>query len=244
MSRSNPQEQKLTNPAKKFLRWNSKDSVWRYWDKEAEEGRTVDMDIPFIVLDCLSTATGFNDRKSCGIWSNEVRSPKDEMRVQDKDGEIASGPWRSIKEKVHYAKFCTSVYAMAKIGYEYELVNFQLSGCALGPWIEFTQEQGGTTALYEDLVVKVGESVEGRKGSVTFNSPQFVVATRTLSEEARQQAEDMDKVLQAYLEAYLANSPQAKAVEQHSKAMEAYEAPEPPDRSADPEPMPEDDVPF
>jgi len=244
MSRSKITDDKPTNPAKKFLRWNSDSSIWKYWDKENEEERSIPMATPFIVLDTLSTVTGFNSPKNCRIWANEVRSPKHELRVQDKDGEVAVGPWQTIKEKVSYAKFASSVYAMAKVGDDYELVNFQLSGCSVGPWFDFVKELGGNSKLFGDLAVKVGESKAGKVGRVEFNAPAYTVATRQLSDDARELAKEKDEELQVYLSEYFASSPEGKAAETHSKEMTAYEPPAAPNRDTEPEPMPEEDAPF
>lgn len=227
MSRSQPQDDRPVNPCKKFLRWASDDKCWRYWDKEAERTVLVAANTPFIVLDVLSTCTGFNDAKNRGIWSNEVRNLKLPMHVKDKDGEVFSGPWKQVKEKVSYAKFCSSVYALAKIGSSYEMVNFQLSGAALGPWIDFVKELGGNEALYADVVVSVGSVEDGKKGRVEYSFPNFKVASNTLTDQARAEAEDADKTLQAYLETYFAASPEGQAAKAHSEDMEAYEPPAP-----------------
>lgn len=238
MSRSNPTDTAAKNPARKFLKWKSGKSQWVYWDKEAEKEVLVPTKTPFIVLDILSTVTGFNDRKKQGIWSNEVRSLKTDLRVQDKDGEVFTGPWKEVKEKVHYAKFCSSVYAVAKFGDAYEMVNFQLSGASLGPWIDFVTELGGNDKLYEDLVVSISKVNDGQKGSVNYTFPTFKVVSHELSEAAQKEAEDADKVLQGYLKGYFEASPEGKASAAHSKDMEAYKAPEP-----SPEPsLPDEDL--
>ena len=243
MSRTRIEESRPTNPCKMFLRWASGDKCWRYWDKEAEKMELVPHKTPFIVLDQLSTCSGFNDRKNCGVWSNEVRNLKLPMRVQDKDGEVFAGPWREVKEKVHYAKFCASVYAVAKLGDDYEIVNFQLSGAALSGWIDFVKELGGSKAVYGDVVVSVPSVGEGRKGSVNYSFPEFKVVSNTLSDDARAQADEADSILQSYLTAYFAASPEGKAAKAHSEDVEAYQAPAP---SAEPS-LPaeeEDDMPF
>lgn len=227
MSRTQQEDDRPINPCKKFLRWASGDKCWRYWDKEAEKMEQVAAKTPFIVLDQLSTCSGFNDRKNCGVWSNEVRDLKRDMRVQDKDGEVFSGPWKAVKEKVHYAKFCASVYAVAKIGSDYEMVNFQLSGAALSGWIDFVKELGGQKAIYGDIVIGVPTVGEGKKGSVNYSFPEFKVVNNTLTDEAREKADEADKVLQTYLTAYFAATPEGKAAKVHSEEMQAYKTPEP-----------------
>lgn len=241
MSRTNNTE-KPRNPAQKFLRWRQAKKQWEYYDKDAQESRYIPLNTPFIVLDVLSTVTGFNDAKNCGIWSNEVRRPGDLLEVRDKDGLIASGPWKEIKGKVHYAKFAFSVYAFAKINGTPELVNFQLSGCALGPWIDFRNGMEQGDDIFGDLVVAATSTVEGKKGAVTFNSPKFEIVSRTISPESKEIAEEMDRDLQKYLDGYLAASPQAKAAAQHSEEMQAFQ----PEPVGEPPPPveDEDDLPF
>lgn len=239
MSRSTAQNT-LKNPARYFLEWKSKEKTWSYYDKEAGERKTIPVDTPFVVLDQLSTATGYSKRLESGFWANEVREVQtDKMVLHNKNGVAAEGTWKEIKGTDRSLKFASSVYAFAKINGEPELVNFKISGCALTPWFDFTKD----VKIYDDIAVKV-QSTEDHDGDIPYTSPVYGIASRKLSEETATLAKEMDEALQEYLTAYLANSPQAKAVEKHSKAMEAYEAPEAPQRDAEPEPMPEDDVPF
>lgn len=104
---------------------------------------------------------------------------------------------------MHGVKFTKSVYAMAKVGQGYELVNLQLKGCALTEWINFEDKVGGSNKLEGDIVVAVTEAVEDRKGAVTFNKPVFSIVSNTLSNEAALEADMMDGTLQEYLSSYL-----------------------------------------
>ena len=228
MSRSsNTEDKQQKNPAQKYLKWKSGSSQWKYWDKQEEKEVLLAANTPFIVLDVLSTATGFNDRKGCGVWANEVRSLKLPLRLQDKDGEIMSGVWREIKDKVHYVKFASSVYAVINSASGYELVNFQLSGSALGSWIEFVDTLGGPRKLFGDVVVGVPEVKEGQTGSVRYNIPSYAVVKSELSDEAKAAATKADVELQSYLKSYFAASPEGKAAEEHNKDVASYEAPKP-----------------
>jgi hypothetical protein len=92
---------------------------------------------------------------------------------------------------------------MARVGEGYELVNFQLKGCALTAWIDFEDRVGGSNKLEGDVVVAVTEAVEDRKGAVTFNKPVFSIVSNALSDEAALQADRMDGTLQEYLSSYL-----------------------------------------
>jgi hypothetical protein len=126
----------------------------------------------------------------------------DKLTLRNKDGIVATGTWSEVKS-VHGVKFTKSVYAMAKVGEGYELVNFQLKGCALTAWIEFQDKVGGSNKLEQDIVIAVTEAVEDRKGAVSYNRPVFSVVSNTLSDEAALQADKMDGTLQEYLSSYL-----------------------------------------
>lgn len=245
MSRSNPSDATQKNPTRKFLKWDSGNSQWKYWDKEKEEELTLDPKTPFIVLDQLATVTGYVKNKKSGLWSNEVRnSNKSDLRVQDKDGEVFTGIWSAVKEKVSDAKFAASVYAVAKINGAYELVNFQLKGCSLGPWFDFVKELGGPQELEGDLVINISSAKPGKTGSVTYNSPVYNVVTRDLTDAARQEATDADKTLQTYLDAYFAASPEGVAGAKHSEDVAAYKAPAPSAEPSFPPSHVDEEVPF
>lgn len=207
MSRTQKTNDRPVNPCEKFFQWDSENSCWSYWDKEAKERVKVAMDIPFIVLDQLSTVTGYSDKLNSGIWGNEVRNPsRDQFRVMaGNKNEVARGTWAEVKNYPGI-KFAASVYAMAKLDGEFILANFRMSGCSISPWIDFSNEVG-KTALEGDLVIAVTEAVEGKKGRVTFNSPKFAVKATSLSEEASKQADELDRKLQAYLEDYFGQEP-------------------------------------
>ncbi len=192
------------NPAKKFLEWKSEQKAWQGWDKEKEEKFLVPADTAFIVLDMLSTVTGYS-KQDGGIGSNEVRNATtDELEVHAAKRLIFTGLWKDVKTGVRDARFATSVYALAKVDGEYQLVNFKMSGCALRAWIEFVDEQGGRKAVENgDMAIHIKETMEGKSGSVTYNSPVFAVASKNITEDAKGLADAADRELQAYLDDYL-----------------------------------------
>ena len=202
MSRTKPRSTGSSNPTTKFLQWDTQASAWEFYDKEAQESKTLPKGTPFIVLDQLNTVKGWDDRKNSAIWANEVYSVSDKLTLRNKEGIIASGPWSEVKT-VHGVKFTKSVYAMAKVGETYELVNFQLKGCSLTSWIEFMDQVGGSSKLEEDVVVAVTDSIQDKKGAVSFNKPVFSIISNSLSPEASLQADQMDGILQEYLSSYL-----------------------------------------
>jgi hypothetical protein len=227
MSRTKPRSTGSSNPATKFLQWNTKASTWEFYDKEAQESRTLPQDTGFIVLDQLSTAKGWDDRNNSAIWANEVYAPGDKLTLRNKDGIVSIGTWAELKNNVQGVKFTKSVYAMAKVGEGYELVNFQLRGCAVTEWFEFEKRVGGSNKLEGDVVVAVTEAVEDRKGAVSYNRPVFSIVSNTLSNEAALQADRMDGTLQEYLSSYLKiEKPAEDDDEEESEPEIVYSEPE------------------
>jgi hypothetical protein len=209
MSRSKPTEERAKNPATMFLEWKSSLKSFVFYDKDKKENVTIPTDTKFIVLDQLSTVTGFDDTYGTGYWSNEVRYVGNEelaVCVWDTKSNgkrvLAKGLWKDIKGSVG-AKYAKSIYCMAKIDGEYKLVNLKVSGASLTAWIKFVEEAGGDSALYGETVVGIKEIATGKKGAVTYHYPIFHVASKKLTQEAMEQAADMDKRLQAYLDAYI-----------------------------------------
>jgi hypothetical protein len=200
MSRTRSNSQGSSNPATKYLGWDTQASAWEFYDKENKKSCTLPSSTAFIVLDQLNTAKGWDDRKG-GLWSNEVRSVADQLTIRSKDGVVATGTWSEVKA-TNGIKFTKSVYAMAKVGEGYELVNFQLKGCALTAWIEFQDSIGGQSKLEGDVVVAIKDVVSDKKGAVSFNKPVFGIVSETLSSEASIEADWTDAMLQEYLDSY------------------------------------------
>ena len=192
-----------SNPATKFLEWDTQSGDWKYWDKEASTEKHLPISTAFIVLDQLNTVKGFSEAKQTGLWSNEVRGIGDKLTVRNKDGMVATGTWSDVKV-TQGAKFTKSIYAMAKTGSdEYELINFQVKGAALTAWIEFVDSVGGDIGLYVDTVIAIKEATDEKKGAVKFKKPLFAVVSNSLSNEAAARADYYDNILQDYLDDYL-----------------------------------------
>jgi len=192
-----------SNPAAKYLEWDTQSGDWKYWDKEASTEKHLPISTAFIVLDQLNTVKGFLEAQQTGIWSNEVRAVGDKLTVRNKDGIVATGTWSDVKA-TQGAKFTKSIYAMAKTGSDdYELINFQVKGAALTAWIEFVDSIGGDSGLYSDTVIAIKEATDEKKGAVKFKKPLFSVVSNTLSDEAAARADYYDNLLQDYLDGYL-----------------------------------------
>lgn len=220
MSRSNPNA-RLTNPSTRFFEWKGDTGGVRYYDKGQEKNIEIAMPFVFIVLDELSSVRGWDEPNKCGISSNEVREiGKDVLRVRSfKGGDIATGVYAAIKEKVHYrgGAFCCNVY----IAYRDEakalvLGQFQFQGAALNAWIEF--RKASKDAIFKKAIAVTLGATE-TKGKITWTNPKFEL--KDVAEETNLQAIEIDRALQAYLTAYLANTTSnAPAVTEQAPAVE------------------------
>jgi len=192
MSLSNPTTK---NPCSKFLRF--KHNEFEYYDKETKENVVMKRPFKFIVLDELSTISGFNEEMKCGIYSNEVHN----LNKQKLDVRVFKGNYRliglygEIKNDIKAigGRFTKSVYC-ALIGKELELINLQLTGSSFSAWMEMRFDQTTTG-------IKVSkELAEGKKGSNTYSIP--IYETFKIDEKDLEKAIEMDKTLQKYLETY------------------------------------------
>jgi len=188
------------NPATKFIEWKSNEKCFSYYDKEKEENVLIPLPFTFLVLDELHTVKGWNDATSSAIYSNEVKYiSKEIMNIKPfKGNEIAKGLYKDIKDKIvaaggHYVK---SIYIMLEDG---TLANLQLKGSAVQKWGEFTQKKRNRIP---DEWIKVSKALEGKKGAVKFNTPEFLFF-KSLSETEAEQADEVFNILEAYLTTYL-----------------------------------------
>ena len=202
MSLSNP---KMINPATKFIEFKGDKGIFQYYDKSLDEPKNVELQMPFffIVLDELSTISGYSEKLETSFYSNEVHSlSEDTLKVKTfKGGFTAVGKYSEIKDNLiaNGAKFAKSVYAMLVIDAKtFELVHFKFTGAAFGSWIE-------KKFNVQDFGVQVKETKQGKKGSVKFQMPVFERVN--ISKDKKliwDSAIEMDKKLQVYIKAYKA----------------------------------------
>lgn len=202
MSLSNP---KQTNPCKKFIEFKGNSGVFQYWDKESKENVELKMPINFIVLDELCNIQGFSDSAQAGIYSNEVRNLNDQvLNVRVFKSKISKmGRYADIKGDISAmgGKFCKSVYAALIHGDNtLELVNFQLKGISFKSWLDKVIDLSLNA-------VTIRECTDGKKGAVKYKIP--IYQGFPVTKELMAKAVEMDKALQAFLNAYLANNDQS-----------------------------------
>lgn len=194
----------LVNPAKIFYSWSGdgdNGGVFKYYDKDEKKNVltpvSAEKPFTFIVIGVCSTIKGFSESAKSGIWANEVKDLKSPFTVRTKDGIMAQGLYENIKEKVsaNGGKFSQSVYAAMKAADgSLQIVNIQLYGSALGPWIDFCKK----TKLHE-VAVQVKGVEKGKKGKTEFYTPVFSEM------KVSKKTDDEAGVLQAELNQYLAS---------------------------------------
>ncbi len=224
-----------TNPALRFLKVKS--GAVSYYDKESQENVTVPTPLEFIVLDQLATIKGWSDQDESGFWSNEVRRVgADVLTVRTSKGMKAQGVWREIKgdSNVAGAKYNTSIYIATKGRDGLEINNLSLTGAALNAWIEFTQKNRINT----NKVVLTGWS-DAKKGSVSYKVPVFEAVA--MGEAEKDEAVELDKQLQGYLNEYFSYTPDEGHDETSAKTVQKDVVVEDFDEN---EPINLDDIPF
>tara|TARA_R110000868_G_scaffold407509_1_gene689042 strand:+ start:125 stop:808 length:684 start_codon:yes stop_codon:yes gene_type:complete len=199
-----------TNPTTLFLEWKSNKKCFSYYDKEKSEKVLIPLPFKFLVLDELHTVKGWNDASSSGIFSNEVKFiSKEILTVKPfKGNEIAKGLYKDIKEVVNKAggNYIKSIYIMLENG---SLANIQLKGSAVQKWGEFTQK---TKSRLSDEWVVVDKANEGKKGAVSFSTPEFSFLS-SLSELESEKADECFNILESYLKTYLSKSEDIEVID-------------------------------
>lgn len=201
MSKSNP---KLQNPCQKFIDFKGDKGQFFFYDKEKEVQVKIPIPIYFIVLDELSTISGYNKKNDCGIYSNEVHSTvKEILRVKTfKGGESITGLYSDVRDNIKAlgGKYTKSVYALLiEKDKEPELVNFKFKGASFSAWLD---KKGNV----DNSIIGIMDFTEEMNGNTTYLVPVFKFFK--LTPELNQQAIEADKILQSYLKEYKAQQPE------------------------------------
>jgi hypothetical protein len=195
-----------TNPATKFLEWKSKDKCFGYYDKEAKKDVLIPLPIKFQFLEDFHTIKGFHEPSESSIYSNEIKTMKEPLTVKSfkQKTPIAQGIYNDIKHEVKAAggKYGKSVYALL----DGEIVNFQLYGASITPFIFFTSGDKKTNVkghnhLLETNFIEVNEFVDKKKGSNKYTEPVFSLGT-TYTPEQSKLADEKYKDIVNYFDKY------------------------------------------
>jgi hypothetical protein len=200
MSRSKPEDEVQVNPCKHWFSFDAGDGKgFKSYDKVAKKNNITALPFRFLVLDKLTTVTGFNEPENIGYYSNEIRNIKtDKLTVRSKNGIEAEGTWEQVKAKLGTkgASFCQSVYVMFFDGKTPTLGNIKMQGASLENWFAFCKENN-----IMEVAVQVKKANEKKKGKVFYYEPVFEVMA--IKDETNQAAIELDVTLQEYLKGYL-----------------------------------------
>lgn len=194
-----------------------------YYSKE--QGKEIEVPLPlsFIVLDVVNAVGGFHEPSNSGIWSNEFRnSSRDVVKVRNKNGVLAEGPYTEIKDKLKAAggKFANSVYIAYKEGGETALGNITFIGASVSEWFDF----GKGKSFDSDPGVTILKDWEfKKKGRTEFYVPKF--DRFDVPEAALQEAADLDRELQAYLDASLSRTDSAEPANDPAPQQSPWDTP-------------------
>jgi hypothetical protein len=168
MSRKDEFKSVSTNPAAKFLEWDSNSGAFKWYDKESGQNKFVKAPFKFVVLKELHTIKGWHDKSESGIYSNEVASLNDKLEVKSfKGGPIISGLYRDIKDQLQGGVYNKSIYVMLGDG---SLANISMKGAVVATWGDFTKK---SRARLSDEWVAVLKHEDMKKGSVKYTIPVF-----------------------------------------------------------------------
>lgn len=208
MSRSNPVDN-TPNPCTRWFEWNGEKGNLRYYNKELKENVEVDLPFQFVLLDRLSTISGWHNNSESGIFSNEVRDTRNEVLIVKAfklKEPIAEGFYIDIRDKVkaNGGKFTINTYIAYSNGEnEIELGSLRMHGAAMSAWIEFENDKAVRSALYTKGI-KVASTAHGEKGSgknkIQWEAPVFELTD--VPEHVNDEATELDRHLQNFLRNY------------------------------------------
>lgn len=188
----------VSNPAKRFIEFKSAKKQFVYYDKESGSNVEVALPFSFVVLDELSTISGYSDTHECSIFSNEVKNiTTDELTVKShKGGFREQGLYNDIKGNIKAAggKFAKSLYCLdVSTG---DIVNLKLDGAAMSTWID------AKLNTHANVIHISKDFEEKKKGATVYSVPVFEATE--LIDAIHEDAVKADQALQVYFKAKFA----------------------------------------
>lgn len=154
-------------PYSRTINWKSSLCEFQEYDKDTSSNKKVDID-RFVVLEEMTSVSGYSQKANKGIWSNEVLDLKHEKLQVRIGNEIEyEGYWSEIKDAVNGAggKFTNVVIALLPSN---EIVRFLFSGAACSGWIGKR-----FNPMARQCGVKFAGTTEEQTGSIKYNVPTF-----------------------------------------------------------------------
>jgi len=220
MSRLDRPEGKSQNPATKFLSWKSNEKCFSYYDKATSSNVEVKLPLKFAFLEHYHTIKGWNDKSESGIFSNEVfLIGSQELNVKAfKGGEIAKGLYSEIRSKIRDAGgiYHRSIYAVSESG---ELINLSIKGSVVSAYSDFTKENSNK---FETNWIEILSFRELKKGATKYSVPEFTLG-KTFTKKEDDNIVEVAKVLQAYMDTYIAKDIDVSEVTKYNKEPEVFD---------------------
>lgn len=193
MARQDEFTTKSANPAKYFLEWKSDDKCLGFYDKEKAANVPLKLPFQFLVLKQLHTVRGFNEKTNSGLYANDVENISEQVLTvrSHKDGIVATGLYKDIKEKIvnEGGVYCKSIYIMSKKG---ELLNLQLKGAPGYAWGEFIKKD--VKRLGTEWVT-ITDFTSEKKGKVEYSIPVFAFSGAITAEQSKQADAKYDEII-------------------------------------------------
>lgn len=226
MARSDAYKQKAQTPVKIYASWSSNDKAFKFYDKEKGQDELLKLPLKLVHLDEMATIKGFNDESQSAIYSNEVKSTRNEtLNVRSfKGGQIVEGIYADIKSQIQSAggKYNKSIYFYNTNG---DLINISLQGAALQAWGDFTKDARKNRTLLDNYVI-VDSAADMKKGSVKYSIPVFKVGTTIAKDDSSNADKSYDGLVAYFAERYSSDnsSSQEEEVETTDPVLETATA--------------------
>lgn len=258
MSRTN-ESSRLSSPVKERYFINGRDGKFSFLqENEGGEATFQDAALPFHFI--LLDAGGFRakgehqKRKVKSTPGHFTKFPVIKLYYDDNGSELQRGQWKELKN-IPGIRFVAVLYAAKPDG---TMIELHLKGMSYAEFLKFVKNQGGEgsdPAFYfrnDFFTIKALKQVSTDYGKTWV--PDFEVR-KISKEETKTLADEKDKELQAYLQAYAENQDlnqnSGAEGETHTKDPGYFPTSEPPatDNDADFDPHgeesePDDDLPF
>lgn len=172
MGRSTRNTNTPSSPIKIYIQFqaDSEKGYFVYWDGTKE----VSMEsIDIILMETRQSIGGFSKSHKKKIYSNIVRNTKEILSVRCDGDTLFTGNYADNKEKIKAlgGKFQTNVYCFVKLDDELKAANVQLSGAAVGAWMNFLEEH--PIAKVYDSMISISKGSLEVNGKVKYYLPSF-----------------------------------------------------------------------
>ncbi len=222
--RRKPDNQALTNPAKFFIQWKSKEESFIYYNKDKKVDVKMPKPFQFIPLSMAYTLKGYNQKKQKSYIANEIENIETDVfsvksyDVTKKATTEWTGTFKDIKDIMDdNIKFTISLYAAIKSKKgEMTLVNLQLNGAALFHWFNFAK----TNDIWSNAI-KVEKETDEKNGAVNYKAPVYEIASLSKADdiEAGKLQTEIENYLKEYYAKNRASNPAPKVDENQNNGL-------------------------